>query len=88
MIVQLVEQATEDSKFTGSYTATADIRKHGKELLITAWQGVITIFVEQSANDPMFKDLNPAATGIGRELQRNVDNMLASDDSAVGAAIN
>ncbi len=49
---------------------------------------VIAQLVEHSTNDMKFKDLNPAATGIGRELQRKVDNILASDDSAVGAAIN
>ncbi len=48
----------------------------------------MVLLVEQSTHDSKFKDLNPAATGTGREWQRKVDNMLASDDSAVGAAIN
>ena len=62
-IAQLVEQATNYLKFTGSYPATADIRNNGKEKLITAWQVMIVLLVEQSNHCPLVMDSKPVTTG-------------------------
>jgi len=63
MIVLLVLQLTDDPKCKVSHQATADIRNNGKEKLITAWQVMIVLLVEQSNHCPLFMDSKPVTTG-------------------------